>query len=234
MGPLFSRVVFLCVVLLSFGGGSRACGLAIENNYSPLVNQEGKEMETDEGVEFSPLEEGGVLLPRGRFLEPSGRDIEYTDDNDGQPLQENFPDDFEKDHGVVVFDSEEGQTPENLNAHRHLTGCGAVTVSGCEDVQLNSMTTYFLQPDTCDGRPLYKASNGYWLYYSNSNTDWLISNYGCGSISAVVYNNDLSATEPFDALQSSWKCNTDGSWVQYDLEVDCNQCSSACAAGSGW
>jgi len=48
---------------------------------------------------------------------------------------------------------------------RQQLDCIAVGVSGCEDVQSAAMTTFALQSELCDERPLYKSSNDLFLYY---------------------------------------------------------------------
>ncbi|GMI59611.1 hypothetical protein ScalyP_jg169, partial [Parmales sp. scaly parma] len=79
---------------------------------------------------------------------------------------------------------------------RRLEGCATVAISGCE-IQSLSMTTYALQDDACNGKPMYTASNGR-IISACSNGVWAVGPVAnCGSSCGGGIHTTQSSPEPF-------------------------------------
>jgi len=107
---------------------------------------------------------------------------------------------------------------------RRLDECLAVVIAGCEDTQEAAMGVYEVVDELCDGKPMYKKTDGNWLYYFSVYIAWFIGPTGCGSTTANIVGGD-EADDP--SLVTGWQCfdGRRGGFDNRDLTVTCTSWS---------
>ena len=187
---------------------------------------------TSSGLLTSQLISKSFVANSQPEVKSNDNNVKHGNDNDDkQDSDKHDTSNFRlQDFAVSSNDNDAGWDEEQL--HRHLEGCNAISVSGCEDLAPAFMGEFTILDETCEGRSYYKNSNGYHLY-CHSTYGWLAGD-GCGLTSVGAYGGAGNTATPFTT--TGWHCGDNRSgFVSRDLEVECinSVCSATCGLGKG-